>query len=397
MTTKYNDPYKNSASTIGAQMRDFVWNKLAIDYIRKEMVFSNMSSAEMLPKHMGTTIKKYKYIPILDARNTYPDGIDAKGKTAVGNLYGASRDMEAISGGTPALSEIAGRVNKVGRVREMIESDIHRYGMFMEYTAQSSEFDSESNLRERDRRELAYAANLVYEDLLQLDLINQAGHMIYGGTATSLAQMNGNQSATASVIGYATLKRADEILFDADCPEDTAIIDGSSYTDTRVIDRARYMITSKPMVNYFRTLKDDFGNQAWISREHYAAAGNLIPNEEGTIGAFRVVSNKQMMTAKGAAVTNSAGFRNDGTNFTVHHALIIGSQAFSTLGFRLSTITGSVYAGNMLFLDTPPKQTHGQPFGDVGILSVQWYYGTLVEHPEWIVCLRSLVPELTSV
>jgi len=393
---KYNDPYNGSESTIGKQMRDFVWNKLAIEYIKKDMIFSGMSSNENLPKHMGKTIKKYKYIPILDDKNVYPDGLDADGNAAVGNLYGSSRDIDAITSALPSIAEIAGRANKVGRTRELIEADITRYGMFMEYTAQSTEFDSESNLRERDRRELAYAANLVYEDLLQLDLINQAGHMVYGGTATSLATMTGEQGATPSVITYGTLKNVDEILFNSDCPEDTQIISGSSYTDTRVINRARYMITSKPMVNYFRTLTDDFGKEAWISRESYAAAGNLLDNEEGTIGSFRVVSNKQMMTAKGAAVTTNDGYRNDGANYIVHHALIIGSQAFSTLGFRLSTIANSVYAGNMLFLDTPPKQTHANPFGDLGILSVQWYYGTLVERPEWIVCMRSLVPELAG-
>lgn len=394
--SKYNDPYNGSESTIGKQMRDFVWNKLAIEYIKKDMVFSSMSSNENLPKHMGRTIKKYKYIPILDDKNVYPDGLDKDGNVAVGNLYGSSRDIDAITGALPSIAEIAGRANKVGRTRELIESDITRYGMFMEYTAQSTEFDTESNLRERDRRELAYAANLVYEDLLQLDLINQAGHVVYGGTATSLATMTGEDGVTASVITYSTLKNVDEILFDADCPEDTQIIDGSSYTDTRVIDRARYMITSKPMVNYFRTLVDDFGKEAWIGRQSYAAAGNLIPNEEGTIGNFRVVSNKQMMTAKGAAVSTNGGYRADGANYTVHHALVIGSMAFSTLGFRLSTIAESVYAGNMLFLDTPPKQTHANPFGDLGILSVQWYYGTLVERPEWIVCIRSLVPELAG-
>lgn len=395
MPQKYNDPYNGQQSTIGPQMRDFVWNKLAVDYIKKDMIFSGMSSNEQLPKHMGTTIKKYKYLPILDSKNTYPDGLDANGNVVVGNLYGDSRDMDTITGSLPSIDEIAGRANKVGRTREMIEADIHRYGMFMEYTAQSTEMDSESSLRERDRRELAYAANLVYEDLLQLDLVNQAGHMLYGGLATDVDEMTG-EGSTPSVITYATLKQADEILFDSDCPEDTTIIEGSSYTDTRVIDRSRYMITSKAMVNYFRTLTDDFGNEAWIARQHYAAAGNLMASEEGTIGAFRIVSNKQMMTTKGAEISTVAPYRNDGTNYTVHHGLIIGSGAFTTLGFRLSTISGSVYSGNMLFLDTPPEQTVANPFGDVGILSIQWYYGTLVERPEWIVCVRSLVPSIGS-
>lgn len=393
MPQKYNDPYNGQQSSIGPQMRDFVWNKLAVDYIKKDMIFSGMSSNQQLPKHMGTTIKKYKYLPILDSKNTYPDGLDANGNVVVGNLYGDSRDMDTITGSLPSIDEIAGRANKVGRTREMIEADIHRYGMFMEYTAQSTEMDSESSLRERDRRELAYAANLVYEDLLQLDLVNQAGHMLYGGLATDVDEMTG-EGATPSVITYATLKQADEILFDSDCPEDTTIIEGSSYTDTRVIDRSRYMITSKAMVNYFRTLTDDFANEAWIARQHYAAAGNLMASEEGTIGAFRIVSNKQMMTTKGAEIGTVAAYRNDGTNYTVHHGLIIGSGAFTTLGFRLSTIAGSVYSGNMLFLDTPPEQTVANPFGDVGILSIQWYYGTLVERPEWIVCVRSLVPSI---
>ncbi|AUR93616.1 major capsid protein [Vibrio phage 1.188.A._10N.286.51.A6] len=397
MTTKYNDPYNGTDSTIGAQMRDFVWNKQAIEYIKKAMVFSGMSSNESLPKHMGKTIKKYKHIAILDDANVYPDGLDVDGNAAQGNLYGGTRNLDDIQGKLPSLAEIAGRVNKVGRTREMIEADIHKYGMFMEYTAEALEFDSETNLRERDRRELAYAANLVYEDMLQIDLINQAGHTMYGGLATAVSEMTGETGQTPSVITYGTLKQADETLFHADCPEDTTIIEGSSYTDTRVIDRARYMITSKEMVNYFRTLTDDFGEQAWIGRHHYAAAGNLLAMEEGQIGEFRVVSNKQMMTARGATVSDNAGYRNDGTNYTCHHALIIGSGAFTTLGFRLNTIQGSVYAGNMMFLDTPPKQSIENPFGEVGMLSVQWWYGTLVEHPEWILLMRSLVPEINNI
>ena len=88
--------------------------------------------------------------------------MDAQGATTVnGNLYGSSRDVGKIIGKMPVLSETGGRVNRVGYTRKTIEGTFQNYGIFSDYTEDSVNFDTDSELMTHINREMLIGANQV--------------------------------------------------------------------------------------------------------------------------------------------------------------------------------------------------------------------------------------------
>jgi len=77
MTREYNDPTNADPSDIGGQIRTDYYKKKALIEAQKEQYFSQLADVESMPKHMGKTIKRYHYLPLLDDANINDQGIDA--------------------------------------------------------------------------------------------------------------------------------------------------------------------------------------------------------------------------------------------------------------------------------------------------------------------------------
>lgn len=79
----YNDPVGGTDSTVGTQIRTDLYQRKALVEAAKEMYFGQLADVTNMPKHMGKTIKRYHYLPILDDRNMNDQGIDASGVSTV--------------------------------------------------------------------------------------------------------------------------------------------------------------------------------------------------------------------------------------------------------------------------------------------------------------------------
>lgn len=75
----YNDPIGGTDSTVGTQVRTDYFERRALVEAAKEAYFGQLAETFNMPKHMGKTIKRYHYLPILDDRNQNDQGIDAQG------------------------------------------------------------------------------------------------------------------------------------------------------------------------------------------------------------------------------------------------------------------------------------------------------------------------------
>ncbi|RLB96030.1 MAG: N4-gp56 family major capsid protein, partial [Deltaproteobacteria bacterium] len=179
----------------------------------------------------------------------YPDGPGADGTVAThaveisgaspvanaGNMYGSSKDVGTISAKMPALSEHGGRVNRVGFKRIELEGSLEKFGFFDEYTQESMDFDSDSELMMHVNREMLRGANEMTEDALQIDLLNAAGVVRFANAATSVATID-----VTDLVTYDDLQKLSRDLDDNRMPKNTKIITGSRMIDTRTIDGARY-------------------------------------------------------------------------------------------------------------------------------------------------------------
>ena len=386
----YNDPAGGSASSIGPQLNTSYYHKKALIEARKEQFFSQLADTTNMPKNMGKTIKLFHYLPLLDDANVNSQGLNASGAViANGNLYGSSKDVGTITTKLPTLSEAGGRVNRVGFTRVTLEGSIEKFGFFDEYTQESLDFDTDEELEMHVNREMVRGANEMTEDALQIDLLNAAGVIRYGGAATAAKEITG-EGATPSVVDYNDLMRLSIDLDNNRCPKHTKIITGTRIIDTKVLPAARVMYIGSELLPTVRKMKDPFNNQAFIPVQQYAAAGDTLLGEVGSIDQFRLVVVPEMMhwAGAGATVTVNPGYRETNHKYDVYPMLVVGSESFTTIGFQ--TDGKSVKFKITHKKPGPDSADRNDPYGETGFMSIKWYYGTLITRPERIALVKTV-------
>jgi N4-gp56 family major capsid protein len=323
----------------------------------------------------------------------YTFTVNTAGVNSFGNLYGSSKDVGYIVGKLPALGETGGRVNRVGFKRVSIEATLQKMGFFDEYTQESLDFDTDSELSMHINREMLNGAQEITEDALQIDLLNGAGVIRFGGAATSTAELSGN-TGSISEITYKDLMRMEVDLDNNRCPKSTTIISGTRMVDTATIAATRYMYVGSELSIMLKTMVDEQGTPVFIPAHKYAAAGNLVNGEIGKIAGFTIIVVPEMMywAGKGATVgtgaTANAGYRETGGKYDVFPMLVVGSGSFTTIGFQ----TDGKSVKFKIFHKKPGEEnaTTQDPYGETGFMSIKWYYATMILRPERIALAKTV-------
>lgn len=389
---QYKDPAGGTQSSVGSQFRTDHFHKKALIEAAKEQYFMQLADVRTMPKHFGKTIKQYHYLPLLDDRNINDQGLDASGAViADGNLYGSSKDVGTITSKLPLLSENGGRVNRVGFKRLEIEGSFEKFGFFDEYTKDSLDFDTDAELQMHISREMVTGASEITEAALQSDLLNAAGVVRFAGEATQTSEITG-EGETPSVVSYEDLMKLAITLYDNRTPKHTTVITGTRMVDTRVINSAMFMYVGSEMVPTIRKMTDHFGDQAFVSVEHYAAAGNVSRGEIGTLGDFRIIQVPEMQHWAGAGgdevELDNPGYRATNGKYDVFPMLVIGDKSFTTIGFQTD--------GKTVKFDIthkrPGKETADRfdPYGETGFMSIKWFYGFMALRPERIALVKTV-------
>ena len=423
MVQIYNDPAGGSASTIGSQFRTDKYVKKALIEARRLQYFMQLSSTVGLPKNMGKKIKKYHYLALLDDANINDQGLDAAGAVIVagtfdaflangtrktngtgansdgsyanlaaaqtaagvggsaikngGNLYGSSRDVGAITGKLPTLTETGGRVNRVGFTRKDIEGSIQKFGFFEEFTQESLDFDTDDMLMEHVNREMINGATELTEAALQIDILNSAGVVRYAGNATSSATVD-----AADVVDYNALLRLSIDLDNNRTPKQSKIITGTRLVDTRTISGGRVLYHGSELTPTLEAMVDLHSAPAYIKVHQYASG------EEGSVGNFRCVVVPEMLkwAGAGADASGDATHYETGQKYDVFPMVCVGSESFSTIGFQTDGDTVKMSIKKKM-----PGETHDRsdPYGEMGFMSIKWYYGFLLERPERIGMIKT--------
>jgi N4-gp56 family major capsid protein len=343
---------------------------------------------EIVTKELGLTAADYNAAKSALAGLGYTVDESRPVVPVFGNLYGSSKDIGRISGKLPTLSEVGGRVNRVGFKRKTLKGSIQKFGFFDEYTKESLDFDTDEQLEMHIHREMVNAAVEISEAKLQIDLLNAAGIVRYPGTAMSTAQISG-ESGSETLITYEDLMRLSIDLDNARCPKDTKVITGTRLIDTKVISSARVMYVGSELIPMLRSMRDSFNNPVFIDVKHYAHSSDVIEGEIGSIDQFRIVVVPEMLhwAGAGATVTNNAGYRETNGKYDVFPMLVVGRGAFSTIGFQTN---GDMV--NFVIKHSKPESdiaySESNPYGEIGFMSIKWYYGTLIERPERIALIK---------
>jgi N4-gp56 family major capsid protein len=391
MAHKYNTP-PSDPSTIGPQINTAYWHKKALIEAKKEMFFMPLADVTAMPKHFGKEIKVFHYLPLLDAQNVNDQGIDANGVQIVdGNLYGSSKDIGTIASKLPVLSETGGRVNRVGFTRKVITGSLTKFGFFTEFTQESLDFDTDSELYGHISREMVVGATQITEAVLQRDLLNGAGVVVYPGAATTPAQVTA-EGAAPDIVDYDTLSRLNGILDNNRTPKQTKIISGSRMIDTATISGGRIAYVGSEVTPLLKRMEDYFENAAFVPTHKYADASTLLNGEIGAVDQLRFVEVPEMLhwAGVGAAVSTNPGYRATGGKYNVYPILVVGDGAFTTVGFQ----TDGKSTKFKITTKMPGKETADRldPYGEMGFSSIKWYYGMMLLRTERIGVVKTVAP-----
>lgn len=470
MTRLYNAP-PQTPSSIGTQMNTFKWDRKSLVEAKEKAVFSQMASSINQPKHMGKTIKRFHYLPLLHDANINDQGIDATGISTVmkktikiisafgmdnifltkyatgegvdaaaattaaearaldmltnelgfvgadyaaakmdaiskgtavddtimpvptsGNLYASSKDIGAIVNKFPTIDENGGRKNRVGLKRIELAGTFDKFGFFEEYTKESVDFDSDDELEMHKRRELVNGAYQINEDALQIDILNSAGLVRFGGAAVNKQTVTG-EGATISLLTYSDIRKMSIDLTNNGAPMKTTLQTGTRLTDTRTINGARFAYIGSELQPMLEKMVDDFGKQAYVHAHQYAAGTKLAEGEVGSIGQMRFIVAPKMLhwAGAGAAVTANTGYRETDGKYDVFPVLLVGDDSFNTIGFQTGGSTSKFKIKHVMPESDIAYGEHN-PFGEKGFTSIKWYYGFLAVRPERI-CVSHVVAE----
>lgn len=383
-TIQYNDPAGSVPSTIGPQTVTAWYQKKALVEARRTQVFMQQASVTDMPKNHGQKIERFVYIPLLDDLNVNDQGIDGAGATiANGNLYGSSRDVGTIASKLPLLGEAGGRVNRVGFKRRLIEGSFEKFGYFDEFTQAAMDFDSDAELMMHINREMLNAAHEMTEAALQIDLLGAAGVVKYAGTALADGDVN-----ETSLVEYRDLMNLSLDLDRNRTPKQTTQITGTRLVDTRVIPNARALYCGSELLPTLRAMKDLHGEPAFISVEHYASGGTTLNHEAGSLDAFRVVIVPEMLRWAGKGKTTAdASIHTTAGKADIFPMLVIGDQSFTTIGFQTNGKTVKF----TIFHKKPGLEVADwhNPYGEIGFMSIKWFYGFMVLRPERIGLIKT--------
>jgi N4-gp56 family major capsid protein len=304
-----------------------------------------------------------------------------------------------IVGKLPFLGENGGRVNRVGFTRLTIEGSLHKFGFFTEFTQESLDFDSDSELMMHLSRELMNGAVQMTEAILQKDLLAAAGVVLYAGGATDDDEITAEVvgGVPASILDFADLQRLNIILNDNRTPTTTKVITGSRNIDTKTVSGGRFAYIGSELQTLVEGMTDQFGRPAFIPVSQYGAATTIMNGEIGAVGHFRFIVVPEMMHWAGAGAevdTANPGYHSTVVTGTEHYdvfpVLVIGDDSFNTLGFQLSNGSGKF---NVL-TKMPGKETadRNDPYGETGFSSMKWFYGFLCNRPERIAVAKTVAP-----
>ena len=420
MSMKFNNGgYNPATSSLGAQINDKFWSKVAVKEARKKRVFSQLGDKLVQPKNYGDTLVKYHELPIIHKLNINDQAIDANGvklvknkwyaydsagamtgdangyatkelaKTAAGatgsiksgngNLYGGDTDFAVIKGSFPSLNEEGGKVNAVGMKRLVLEAKVTEFGFHVPFTKKMLDMDTETGLLARISREVGEAQGEIREKQIAAGLLSASEiNRVLSGSASTIAEMG-----AADKVSFTDIRGMEQSLKLARSPKQTKMIDGSTKIGTVVIGAGYAAYVGQELLPVLEDMVHA-GINVWKPVESYAAAGTIMEDEIGKVSSTRFIEVEDMIKYGGAGASSTDGVNDtdvanmyvSGGKYDVFPILYVGSDSFGTIGFD-----GDVARVNTVM---PTADAHNDPYGKKGVVAISWFHGILVYRNERI-------------
>jgi N4-gp56 family major capsid protein len=375
-----------TTATAGANTIVHYYDRAGIKAANRVNVYGQFASKKMMPKKMGKTFKISKFLHMYDRK---PDNAEF-GEKGFMTLRTADEVSTALS--NSVLAEGAGAVNQRTLEKITMETSLARYGEMIKYSDEVELF-SEDAMQVRYREELGELANSRMEDLCQLDML-ATPTVMYGGSATSLAQVDED-----SMVTYDLMRKAVRKLVRNRATKNTKMITGDVKIDTRTVDKAYYAVIGANVKGDLETLTrgtvTDNGTTefVYIPSHKYGSAGTLAEGEVGAMHEIRFIESEAAVVYAGEGAVPPQNYAGDLSitgatnlasanaadrgNFDVFPILFPTQDAFATVGLKGQ--------GKIKFHARSPEfVTQENPYGTNGFFSYNFYYAGIILEEEKI-------------
>lgn len=392
--------YKDGSPSNGSLIRDDMFLEMLLRDIPRKRIITSMGDSKEMRKHMGSTMKISRLIPLLDDRNTAGKGLDNAGNVIdAGQLWGSSTDIDTIKAINIKVNELAIRQNQVSFTRENISASFITNGIFAEQTVDFINKIDSPTIAKEQWMEMITGALEILETNATIRLLEGAGVNLYGGTATSLSTM-----AATSAVTVKNLHTMSTTLDANRTPRQTDILVGSNNYSTATLANTRVCFIHPDLIYQLSMLKDANDNAAWIPADKFAYSGKFqamtmkygnLGVLDGIVGAignimFCSIANFPTWKGKGAAYSANA-FKKTGGNLDVYPMMIVGAMSFYNIMWHPDMIDrGLSKVSNLLLGEKKPSIETDDPFSRIHIQSAQWSEGTLITAPERIAVFRTI-------
>lgn len=382
-------------------------------------VYGQFSDKKTMPQRMGKTFKISKWEHIYDLSREDGD-FATKGYLGKRDISAVSTNL-ANSGSDGVITEGAGAVNQVVPKKVTVSTELAKYGFMIEYTDEVSLF-SEDVVQVKYREELGYLMNQAYEDLVQKDMINEAGiiQRSDGGDAAALNTFgdtitDGIADTSISTaeeleavenlhkVSFNVIRKAVKALVRNRAERNTSVVTGSTKVDTRTVNKAFYAIIG-PEVKYdleTATRGSSYETEfAYVPAYKYAGASNLAEGEVGAMHDVRFIESEGAFTKKvGGTFTDvqKTAYTDLGGTLAMHEETDINQflafpilfptkGAFATVGLKGK--------GRIKFYSKSPEDVDlTNPHATRGFFSANMWYAGIALQPEKLAVIWTLATE----
>ena len=315
----YGTGLQNSA-TAGGNTITHYYDKAGVKAANAVALYAQFADRRSMPLKMGKTYKVSKWLHIFDREDGVGD-FGTKGYLTARNVADVSAGLASTgsadgkhadttyAGGTAALYEGAGAVNKRTIKKVTLETSLSRYGEMIDYTDEVEMF-SEDMMQVHYREELGLLANRRAEDLVQLDMLSST-NMMYVGTAGAMDEVGQDTTAADgtddvdSKVNYDLIRKGVRRLVRNRAEKNTSIVTGSTKIDTRTVNKAFYAIVGPEVkfdlesVTKGSVSANGTTEYAYIPAYKYADASNLAEGEVGAMNDVRFIESESALVYAG--------------------------------------------------------------------------------------------------
>jgi N4-gp56 family major capsid protein len=399
-TQVYNDGTNvggGTAASVGNNTKVHFYDIAGIKSATEVNIYGQFADKRSMPRQTGKVFKTSKMLNIYD-RNEVTDSAEFKAKGYISN-----RTAAQISFGLneAKLAEGSGEDNTRTVEKVTVETKLVRYGEMIKYTDEVALF-SEDTMQVEYRMKLGDLANVRYEDLIQMQML-ETPTRIYSGLANAKVDIGAGVAVDGTedsdwVVSYDLIRRGVRKLVRNRAKKNKSMVVGSTKIGTKPIAQAYCAIVGESVTATLETITRGVSYErqfAFRQPEEYASADSLIEGEIGSLHKVRFIESPRAVAYLGEGAPVPAGYTGElayttltadqansihginaaGDYFDVHPILFPTQGAFATLGLKGK--------GKIAFHSQSPEViSPTNPYGTTGFFSYNMFYAGIILEPE---------------